>query len=247
MSRDFKEQVRATFQGVKREDFEQKVKEFNGLKRKNTNPFSIALGTANFEAYKAEYLKKIKSPYSNKKEIIKSFRNRTNKLLEKREDIYNEILLGNEITIFLADPFDLYRYYTKKHEVIELMKFEEYLNEQENIKTLSPQQTEKPKPELKINQIALKYAYEGLQITRENGNEIAKKYGHNSGEKLFQRFTYYSSSTNRKGKPTPCTPKKLDNKIKLIESIIELLPTDKQGRAKDEVSILKKIYDAEYQ
>ena len=31
------------------------------------------------------------------------------------------------------------------------------------------------------------------------------------------------------------------------ESIIELLPTDKQGRAKDEVSILKKIYEAEYQ
>ena len=102
-------------------------------------------------------------------------------------------------------------------------------------------------PELKIDQIALKYAYEGLQITRENGNEIAKKYGHNSGEKLFQRFTYFSSSANRKGRPNLCTPKKLDNKIKLIESIIDLLPIDKQGRAKDEVSILKQIYEAEYQ
>lgn len=100
---------------------------------------------------------------------------------------------------------------------------------------------------LKIDQIALKYAYEGLQITRENGNEIAKEYGHNSGEKLFQRFTFFSSSANRKGKPNLCTPKRLDNKIKLIESIIELLPTDKQERAKDEVSILKKIYEAEYQ
>ena len=100
---------------------------------------------------------------------------------------------------------------------------------------------------LSINQIALKYAYEGLQITRENGNKIANKYGHNSGEKLFQRFTYFSSSANRKGKPDLCTPKKLDNKIKLIESIIDLLPIDKQGRAKDEVLILKTIYDAEYQ
>lgn len=109
----------------------------------------------------------------------------------------------------------------------------------------TPHQTETEK--LKIDQIALKYAYEGLQITRENGNDIAKEYGHNSGEKLFQRFTYYSSSANRKGKPNLCTPKKLDNKIKLIESIIELLPTDKQERAKDEVSILKKIYEAEYQ
>lgn len=119
--------------------------------------------------------------------------------------------------------------------------------QQPNIEALPPQPIVKQKPELKIDQIALKYAYEGLQITRENGNEIAKEYGHNSGEKLFQRFTYFSSSANRKGKPNLCTPKKLDNKIKLIESIIELLPTDKQERAKDEVSILKKIYEAEYQ
>jgi len=121
------------------------------------------------------------------------------------------------------------------------------LQSETKVKALPPQPIVKQKPELKIDQIALKYAYEGLQITRENGNEIAKKYGHNSGEKLFQRFTYFSSSANRKGKPNLCTPKKLDNKIKLIESIIELLPTDKQERAKDEVSILKKIYEAEYQ
>lgn len=109
-----------------------------------------------------------------------------------------------------------------------------------------PQPIVKQKPELKIDQIALKYAYEGLQITRENGNEIAKKYGHNSGEKLFQRFTYFLSPANRKGKPIPCTPKKLNNKIKLIESVIKLLPKDKQERAKDEVSILKRIYETEY-
>jgi hypothetical protein len=114
-------------------------------------------------------------------------------------------------------------------------------------KTLIPKTIIQKKPELKINQIALKYVYEGLQITRENGNIIANIYGHNSGEKLFQKFTYYSSSANRKGKPNLCTPKKLDNKIKLIESIIELLPIDKQGRATDEVLILKTIYDAEYQ
>jgi hypothetical protein len=115
------------------------------------------------------------------------------------------------------------------------------------VHNLPPQQTETKTDKLKVNQIALIHVYEGKQITRENGNDIAKEYGHNSGEKLFQRFTYYSSSANRKGKPNLCTPKKLDNKIKLIESIIELLPTDKQERAKDEVSILKKIYEAEYQ
>lgn len=132
----------------------------------------------------------------------------------------------------------------KKHIAEQL----EYIEQTKKIeKTLPPQPIDKQKPELRIDQIALKYAYEGLQITRENGNEIAKEYGHNSGEKLFQRFTYFSSSANRKGKPNLCTPKKLDNKIKLIESIIELLPTDKQERAKDEVLILKKIYEAEYQ
>ncbi len=106
--------------------------------------------------------------------------------------------------------------------------------------------TKKEQPKLKIDQIALKYVYEGLQITRENGNEIAKKYGHKSGEKLFQRFTYFRSYANRTGEPTLCTPKKLVNKIKLIESVIELLPTDKQQRAKDEVLILKNIYKKEY-
>lgn len=116
-----------------------------------------------------------------------------------------------------------------------------------NIETLSNQPIVKQKSKLTINQIALKYVYESLQITRENGNEIAKQYGHNSGEKLFQRFTYYSSLANRKGIPNSCTPKKLDNKIKLIESVIELLPKVRQDRAKDEVLLLKTIYDTEYQ
>jgi PBP1b-binding outer membrane lipoprotein LpoB len=115
------------------------------------------------------------------------------------------------------------------------------------IELLPPQPIEKQKSKLTINQIALKYAYEGLQITRENGNEIIKQYGLTSGEKLFQRFTYYTSIANRKGKPIGCTPKKLRIKIKLIESVIELLPIEKQQRAIDEVSILEKIYEAEYQ
>jgi hypothetical protein len=117
----------------------------------------------------------------------------------------------------------------------------------EQKQALPPQQYTKQKLKLKIKQIALKYVYEGLQITRENGNKIAKQYGHNSGDKLYNEFTYFSSSANRKGKPNLCTPTKLDNKIKLIESVIEILPTDKQERAKDEVLILKKIYEAEFQ
>jgi hypothetical protein len=109
----------------------------------------------------------------------------------------------------------------------------------------TPHQTETEK--LKIEQIALKYAYEGIQITRENGNEIAKKYGHNSGEKLFQRFTYFLSSANRKAKPTPCTPRKLRNKIELFESVLNHLSENNKKRAIDELNILKTIMENEYQ
>lgn len=111
---------------------------------------------------------------------------------------------------------------------------------------LPPQQTEKPRPKLTINQIALKYVYSEIRITRENANEKAKEYGHKSGEKLFQRFTFYSSAANRKGKPQPCTPKKLKNKIELLESVLEHLPIDKRNRIEDEISILKNIQEAEY-
>lgn len=196
MSRDFKEQIRAFFQGVKTEDFEQKVKEFNDLKNKKTNTFSIALGTANFEAYKSEYLNRINSPYSDKKAIIESLKNKTKKLLEKREDIYNQIRLNNEVTIFLVDPFDKYHYYTKKHEIIELMKFEEYLIEQENIKyeTDKPDESYKTKLWFKVgllfakgemnkyfmvtdkNETIMKNGFTAPKIARELGNESYNKY-----------------------------------------------------------------------
>ena len=110
------------------------------------------------------------------------------------------------------------------------------------MKELEPQEDK-----LTINQIALKYVYEGRQITRANCNEIAKQYGHKSGEKLFQQYNLFSSAANRKGVPHPCTPKKLQNKIDLIESVISLLPMDKRQRANDELSILRGIQEAEYQ
>ena len=130
---------------------------------------------------------------------------------------------------------------------IYLKKILDLINELKIKNSLPPQQTKKHKPELIINQIALLYVYTGKQITRENANNIVKEYGHNSGEKLFQRFTYYSSTANRKGKPINCTPKKLDNKIKLLESVIELLDTSNQKRVKDEVLMLKTRYESEYQ
>lgn len=92
-----------------------------------------------------------------------------------------------------------------------------------------------------LKQIALMYIYSGEQITRENGNEIAEKYGYTSGEKLFHYYSHYSSRTNRTGEEH--TPKKTENKIKLFESVLKLLPKDKHERIKDEISILQSYLD----
>lgn len=92
---------------------------------------------------------------------------------------------------------------------------------------------------LSLNQIALKYIYEGNAITRSNGNHIAKKYGHNSGAKLYQVFLFFFSRANRKGKPNPFTKRKLQNKIKLFETVIGILDTTNSQQAKDELDILK--------
>jgi hypothetical protein len=102
------------------------------------------------------------------------------------------------------------------------------------------------KPALTMNQIALKYVYKGWQITRDSGNQIAKEHNHSSGEKLFQKFTHYSSTANRKGKPHPFTMRKLENKIKLFESVVLLLSKENQSKAKDEVSTLKTLLESDY-
>lgn len=92
--------------------------------------------------------------------------------------------------------------------------------------------------------------YEGNQITRENAKEIAANYGFtspNSGEGLFQDYTFFHSTANRKGKPTPCTPAKLKNKIELFNSILSYLSENAKQRAKDELNILRTLYQNEYE
>ena len=101
-------------------------------------------------------------------------------------------------------------------------------------------------PKLTIEQVALIHVYEGIQITRKNAGEIALSNGFKSGEKLFQKYIFYCSIANRKGKPTPCTPKKLSNKIRRIEGILGLLSPKGYAKAYDEVKILKTIYETEF-
>lgn len=106
--------------------------------------------------------------------------------------------------------------------------------------------TSKAEKKLSLKQIALKYFYEGRSITRKNADSIVKEYGFTSGEKLFQYFSYFSSSSNRRGKPSPCTPTTLKNKIALFEEVLSLLSKKHQARAKDEIKILNSYYDSDY-
>lgn len=126
----------------------------------------------------------------------------------------------------------------------------DYLYLNTNPEALPPQQIETKTDRLKVPQIALIHVYEGKQITRENAGEIAAKHGYtakNSGEGLFQDYTNYCSTANRKGRPTPCTPKKLKNKIELFESVINYLSDNNKQRAIDEINILRTIFENEYQ
>lgn len=84
------------------------------------------------------------------------------------------------------------------------------------------------KHQLSIKEIALKYVYEGIQVTRKNCNKLIIPFGHHSGEKLFQYYTHFCSASNRKGKPINCTPTTLKNQIKRIEKVIKILPKEKK-------------------
>jgi hypothetical protein len=179
--------------------------------------------------------------------------------------IQREIELLNEIEFTISEyrkneywefDFEEYQKYIDTSKPIELLfnlselLVQLYRLEMFNEFLLPPHQTETKTDRLKVKQIALIHFYNGIQITRENAGEIAAKHGYtakNSGEGLFQDYTYYCSTANRKAKPTPFTAARLNNKIKLFESVIPFLSDNNEQRAIDEINILKTIYENEYQ
>ena len=98
-----------------------------------------------------------------------------------------------------------------------------------------------------MNVIALMYVYNEIFITRDNVDDIAKKYyyiSNNSGEKLYQKFISYQNRTDRKANPQ--SKIKLKNKIKLFETVIELLTNEiSKAKANSELTILKN-FESEY-
>jgi len=102
---------------------------------------------------------------------------------------------------------------------------------------------------LTVKQIALIHIYNQKTITRENADSIAGGYGFNSkrsGEGLFQDYTFYSSTANRKGKPNPPTQKKISNKIEMFEGINQYLTDAGKKWANDEIQILKTFLETEH-
>jgi len=192
----------------------------------------------------------------------------SNKYNKQKSEFYNLLTYGtdegkeyakSELAQFNPDnyPYNLveispkYAGYFLTNSDLRIIKngIDEAQKKAEN-KTLLPHQTETNPEKLKVPQIALIHFYEGNQITRDNAGEIAAKYGYtakNSGEGLFQDYTNYCSTANRKGKPTLCTPKKLKNKIELFESVVNHLSENAKQRAIDEINILKTIFENEYQ
>lgn len=93
-------------------------------------------------------------------------------------------------------------------------------------------------PKLSIKQIALKLAYEGTKVSKENANQIIREFGHNSGQKLIIEFNKVYNSRNRITDPDE-TKRILQNKINLFESVAEILSPQFRSKADDEIKILK--------
>lgn len=217
--------------------------------------------------YFAELIKKtilMQLEKSNSIELVTYFESQKIFLKEftpnkRKKEIYNSYLFYN---IASGDKDILnsnYKLSIYEKKLIELV-YEKYLIAYKNLEkeifeiylmfNIKQTKTETKTNKLKVKQIALIHVYEGKEITRGNAVAIAAKHGYNSessGEGLFQDFTFYRSTANRKGKPTPFTPKRLKNKIELFESVINHLSDNNKQRAIDEINILKTIYQNEYQ
>ena len=103
------------------------------------------------------------------------------------------------------------------------------------------------KSKLSDKQIVLFHIYNGDEITNDNKNDFARRYkkgAKTSGHRLYGIFNNYRRTTDRTGDPG--TKRRLQNKIRLIESVIPLLPTEEQKKPKDEIKILNGHLETNY-
>jgi hypothetical protein len=116
----------------------------------------------------------------------------------------------------------------------------------QEIKRLISDSNIKPgyKPEITLREIALIYIYQNKIITRENAPPIAREYGFESGDKLYQYYTLYLPTSNRI-KPED-SKVKTKNKIQWIEKIIDYLDNKFKESAIKELESLKASSNKEF-
>jgi len=95
-----------------------------------------------------------------------------------------------------------------------------------------------------INQLALILVYTGVTVTRRNSNEIVRKYGYESGEKLYQRYKLFSSSCDRRARLE--TDLQTKHKIQLFEGILGYLSKKERIAAEKDIAQIKKNLREEY-
>lgn len=98
-----------------------------------------------------------------------------------------------------------------------------------------------------LREIALRLVYNSDSVTREKCKTISEDNDYKSGDALYNHFSFYSSTANRKGKPSPYTQKKLKNKIILFENVIKTLDKPFKNSALDELNILKTHYKNDFE
>lgn len=114
------------------------------------------------------------------------------------------------------------------------------LNPPEPIKT-----NEISVPQLSVNQVALIHHYKGIHITKDNADKIASDYGYTkkySGKGLLDDYTFFAAKGNRLAIPDPPSKTKFNNKIKLLESVIEYLDKDQKEKLMNDIDSINSKY-----
>lgn len=106
----------------------------NKLKPNETLTYSVLFGSATFEDYKADFEQRIQIPDTDKNIVIEDYLNTyINQPLKDKNtnvrSIYKDIKTG-KIPNYFVSITDKYLYYSNRHSVFELIKFEDFLNNQ---------------------------------------------------------------------------------------------------------------------
>lgn len=115
-------------------------------------------------------------------------------------------------------------------------------NELQFLKNISNANNSNEKPTLK--EIALYCHYTNLHISHQNSNEIAIKFGYNSGARLYQNFLKCTSRTDRLAIGE--TAAKQKNKIIIFEKVIAMLKNNNLdcSKAEQEKALLEEKYSS---